>query len=98
MLVAVDEIRRAPEQILESHELNQQLVLDHVRIEPPQQARSQHSLKRQEQAAIDGPEVQRQRTERGGQSRVQADGAARARRRSSLQFGDFVAAASMRRR
>ena len=37
MLVAVDEVGRAAEQLLERRELGRELVLDQSRIEPPQQ-------------------------------------------------------------
>ena len=37
MLVAVDEIGRAAEQLLEGRELRQEFVFDQSRIEPPQQ-------------------------------------------------------------
>ena len=38
MLVAVDEIGRAAEQLLEGRELGQKFVFDQAGIEPPQQA------------------------------------------------------------
>ena len=93
VLVAVDEIRRAAEQLLESRELHHQLVLDHLGIEPPQQARcAACSGNGRNMPPSTGRKCMRQRTERRGQSRVQADRAARARRRSGLQRGDLVAA------
>jgi hypothetical protein len=90
VLVAVDEIGRAAEQLLEGRELSQKFVFDQAGIEPPQQARAQQVRKRQKQAAVDRPEVHRQRTKRRGQRRVQADRAARAVRHDILQRGDFA--------
>ena len=78
MLVAVDEIRRAAEPLDESRDLRGQFGADDFRIEPPQQARAQQFCKRQEQAAIERPEMHGQRMERRGQRGMQADGAARA--------------------
>ena len=92
MLVAVDEIGRAAEQLLERRELGQKFVFDQSRIEPPQQARSQHGRKWQEQTTIERPKVHRQRTKRRGERRVQPDRAARAVRCCVLQRGDLGAA------
>ena len=68
-----------PNSSLKAASCASKFVLDHPRIEPPQQARSQQRRKRQEHAAVERPEMHRQRTERRRQRRVQADGAARAR-------------------
>ena len=78
MLMTVDKIRRAAEQLAEGRKLRHQFGMDDFRIEPPQQARAQQLRKAQEHAAIERLEMHRQRMERRRQCRVQADRAARA--------------------
>jgi len=63
MLVAVDEIRLASEQLLERRQLHHQFAVDHLDIEPPHSLRAA-AAERQKHAAIGRPEMDRQRRER----------------------------------
>ena len=92
MLVAVDEIRRAAEQIAEGRKLHRQFGVDDFGIEPAHQAGAQQFRKRQEHAAVDRPEMHRQGPKRRGQRDVQADGAARTVGGGGLSALDLVAA------
>ena len=47
MLMTIDKVGRAAEQILESRELRRQFGMDDFGVEPPQQARAQHLRQRQ---------------------------------------------------
>ena len=92
MLMTVDEIRRAAEQFAEGRELHHQFGMDDFGIEPPQQAGAQQFREGQEHAAVERPEVHRQRTKRRRQRDVQADGATRTAGGGGFERHDFVAA------
>ena len=92
MLMAIDKIGRAAEQLAKGFELHHQLGADDFRIEPPQQAGAQQLRKAGKHAAVDRTEMHGQRAKRRGQGQMQADRAARAVRRRNAQRAGLVAA------
>ncbi len=77
--MAVDIVRRAPEQLGKGGELGGDFAADDLGIEPAQQACSQQSCERKKCAAVERTKIHGQRMERRGQRDVQADRTRRVR-------------------